>query len=308
MKYGIAFCCDDNYIIPACVTIESLLSNNRNIAKDIVFYTFSNSINEKSIEMMNSVITRYESRLQLLPIPNELKNLVDSIPIYVNHISSAAYYRLFLPYLLDSVSSCLYIDCDILVRGSILPIFKTVMDNVCVAAVKDDGSTYYAERINVETYCNSGVLMMNFDKIRATRTMEQFNKELNTIAKNNILLMGDQDIINLLYKDSMAILPDTYNYQRHLKKIRTLVKERTGYRNSVIVHYITKDKPWKPTHFFPYSSEYYSYLKKYLSKPKKIVFWAGKPFGVVIHTIEYCYYDILHLARKIKRKIKKKAI
>ena len=64
MKYGIAFCCDDNYIIPACVTIESLLSNNRNIAKDIVFYTFSNSINEKSIEMMNSVITRYQSRLQ----------------------------------------------------------------------------------------------------------------------------------------------------------------------------------------------------------------------------------------------------
>ena len=48
MRYNVAFCCDDNYVVPACITLESMLKNNKNIATDIVFYTFSDGLCEES--------------------------------------------------------------------------------------------------------------------------------------------------------------------------------------------------------------------------------------------------------------------
>ena len=74
---------------------------------------------------------------------------------------------------------------------------------------------------------------------------------------------------------------------------------RNAIKNAVIVHFITHDKAWNPTHFYPYTFEYYGYLKKYISKKDKLIYWISKPLGVILHSIEYMYYDVRRLKNKI---------
>lgn len=299
MCYNVVFCCDDNYVVPACITLESMLKSNMNISKDIVFYTFSDGLCEESKIRLRGIVDTYHSQLNFIDFPADFKNIIDNIPIYVNHITSAAYYRLFLPYVINEVDKCLYVDCDILVRGSVMPLFEMNTDGCCIMGAYDNAAEYYAKKIGVATYCNSGVLIMNFEEIRKRYPLDSFISLLSEALSNNVFLMGDQDIINLLFKDSLSMFPNEYNYQKHLNKIRTMLFHRESIRNAVIVHFITNDKAWNPTHFYPYTFEYYKYLKKYLSKKDKFLYWIGKPLGVVLHSIEYMYYD----ARRIKNKI-----
>ena len=47
-KMHIAFCCDDCYIMPASIMLESFMKNNRN--HQIIVHTFSDDLNNTSIE------------------------------------------------------------------------------------------------------------------------------------------------------------------------------------------------------------------------------------------------------------------
>ena len=50
----IAFCCDDGYIIPASITLESLLKNNRD--RRIIAHTFTDDLNETSIARLKDLL------------------------------------------------------------------------------------------------------------------------------------------------------------------------------------------------------------------------------------------------------------
>ena len=93
-------------------------------------------------------------------------------------------------------------------------------------------------------------------------------------------LLGDQDMINILYQDGIMIAPDRYNYQHviHKKYILTHMKEL---REAVIIHFITEDKPWKGSYLFPFSLEYYHYLRKHQDLLTNLKWWAQKPLGVI---------------------------
>lgn len=302
MSYNVAFCCDDNYVVPACIALESMLKNNINISKDMIFYTFSDRLCEESKIKLQKIVEAYNSQLHFVDFPADLISIINNIPIYVNHITSVSFYRLFLPYVINTVDICLYVDCDILVRGSVLPLFEMNTKDCCIMGAYDDSAEYYAKRLGVSTYCNTGVLLMNFKEIRKHYPLESFISLLSEALANNVFLMGDQDIINLLFKDSLSIFPNEYNYQKHLKKIKTMLFHRKSIKNAVIAHFITHDKAWNPTHFYPYTFEYYKYLKKYILKKDKLLYWMGKPLGVVLHSIEYMYYDVRRLKNKIIHK------
>lgn len=302
--YSVSFCCDDRYIAPACVAVESILKNCGNNAKEFVFYTFSNDLCESNIDKLKKLVESYKSTLEIVRISDDLMNdVMGSVQLNVKHISRATYFRLLLPFFLKQVETCLYIDCDILVRGDITPIFGLIREDKCICAVADDGSEYYAKQIGVKEYYNAGVLLMNFRAIRNLYTMEDFCKKIKSLLVERNLLMGDQDIVNLLYQDSLFRLSSKYNYQKHLKKLYSLTTGKKDLKDAVIVHYVTKDKPWQPSFFFPYVKEYYCYMKKYMTKKRRILYWIGKPYGFVKHTIEYCCLDILHYARIVKHKL-----
>jgi lipopolysaccharide biosynthesis glycosyltransferase len=61
------------------------------------------------------------------------------------HITLAAYARIFLSDILPaSWSKVLYLDCDLIVRRSLLELWSTELDGYAIAAVREPGNQHHS--------------------------------------------------------------------------------------------------------------------------------------------------------------------
>ena len=278
MKRHIAFCCDDNYLIPASIMLESLMRRNEDI--HFVAHTFADDLSEESIKQLRSLLEDGGSELVLDVLPEHAKELIQNAPT-LKHISIATYYRLFLPYVIDnSIRKVLYLDCDILVRRSVKGLFRKTDPNIVILGAADINEEDHASRIGVDVYVNTGVLTMDMAGIRELYTMESMAEEIAKIMSEPIkIVLGDQDIINLLFAGHIGKVSNIYNFQRLIHKAYCL-KNPLLVKKTVIAHFITGDKPWHNDYLMVYAREYYSYLRKYLTFPQRLAWWVQKPKGI----------------------------
>lgn len=279
MEKHIAFCCDDNYLIPACVMLESLLASNKGVR--FTAHTFSDDLSEDSLEKLRKVLSSGNSELVIHKLPEHTKELIADAPT-LKHISIATYYRLFLPYVIDSsVRKVLYLDCDILVRRSVKGLFRKTEEGTIIVGAPDINEEDHAARIGVDKYVNTGVLTMDMKGIRDNFTIESMLDAISDImGQPEKIVMGDQDIINLLFAGHIEEVDNIYNFQRLIHKAYCL-KNPALVKRTVIAHFITKDKPWHNDYLIVYAREYYAYLRKYLTPKQRIAWWLGKPRGVL---------------------------
>jgi len=274
----VAFCCDDAFIVPAKVMLESLLRSNRGVC--IIAHTFSDDLNEMNIRELGAMLEEYGGRLVTYQIPAIAFETINNAPT-LEHISVATYYRLLLPYVLgEDVKKILYLDCDILVRKEIKGYYDVALEGYVIAGVSDIYDDICKERLNLPEYVNAGILVMNIEKMRTQLSLLQMLEAMNRLMETVDLPFGDQDIINIFFPGQIRLLPKEFNYQYVVKK-KYVLKHMKEAKKAVIVHFITADKPWKDTYVFPYLREYYKYLRKYLSVRKKIRYWLLKPKGVI---------------------------
>ena len=279
MELHIAFCCDDNYLIPACIMLESLMDSNPDTS--FTAHTFQDDLSEASIQKFRDLLEERGSRLVVHALPDHALELVSQAPT-LKHISVATYYRLFLPYVIDpAVEDVLYLDCDILVRRSVRPLFSKSGRNTIIVGAPDINEEDHADRIGVDKYVNTGVLVMNMPGIRKMFTIESMLEAIAEIMKQpEKIVLGDQDIINLLFAGHIEEVPIIFNFQLLIHKAYCL--KRPGLmKRIVIAHFITGDKPWKNEYLVVFAREYYSYLRKYLNLKQRIAWWTGKPQGVI---------------------------
>lgn len=278
MDRHIAFCCDDNYLIPACIMLESLMKKNEDIR--FIAHTFTDDLSELSIRQLKNTLEAGGSELVLHALPEHAKELIQSAPT-LKHISIATYYRLFLPYVIEeSVRKVLYLDCDILVRRSVRGMFRKTDPHIVIVGASDINEEDHADRVGVDVYVNTGVLTMDMIGIRRMYTMESMTEQIADIMSQPIkIILGDQDIINLLFAGHIEKVSNIYNFQRLIHKAYCL-KHPSLVRKTAIAHFITGDKPWHNDYLMIYAGEYYSYLRKYLTVPQRLAWWAGKPKGV----------------------------
>ena len=213
-------------------------------------------------------------------LPEHAKELIQNAPT-LKHISIATYYRLFLPYVIDqSVRKVLYLDCDILVRRSVRGLFRKTKPETVIVGASDINEEDHADRVGVDVYVNTGVLTMDMIGIRKMYTMESMAEGIVKIMDQPMkILLGDQDIINMLFAGHIEKVSNIYNFQHLIHKAYCL-KHPSLVKKTVIAHFITGDKPWKNEYLMIYAGEYYSYLRKYLTVPQRLAWWAGKPKGV----------------------------
>lgn len=279
MERHISFCCDDNYLIPACIMLESLMKSNKGIR--FVAHTFTDDLSEKSIKKFESLLQEGGCELVLHKLPEHSRELISNAPTLA-HISIATYYRLFLPYVVDeSIKTVLYLDCDIMIRRSIEELFAERSPDTLIVGAPDINEEDHANRIGVDKYVNTGVLTMDFPGIRQMYTVESMLEEIsNIMGQPENIVMGDQDIINLLFKGHIEEVPIYYNFQLLIHKAYC-IKHPALMRRIAIAHFITGDKPWNNDYLIVFAREYYSYLRKYLTLKQRAAWWLGKPKGVV---------------------------
>lgn len=158
---------DTSYVKYCIVMLTSLFENNQNVSFHIHVITEDLS-NECRSQMVEFVENKYHQRVEFYYVDMDL---VKDCPRYAegSHISLAAYYRIFLGNLLPlKIHKVLYLDCDLVVVGSIEKLWNTDLKTFAVACVEDmwSGREEIYTRLHYpssDSYFNSGVLLVNLD-------------------------------------------------------------------------------------------------------------------------------------------------
>ena len=129
---NIVISCNDDYIVPARILIDSIAVHNRNVALWFVYHT----VTENNLGALNKQTNEYGWKFYPVKIKEHFRTIAAELPCHM-HFSEEMYYRLFLPWLLPDCERVLYLDCDILVRGSLSELYDFDLEDNYVGAAHD---------------------------------------------------------------------------------------------------------------------------------------------------------------------------
>ena len=271
----IVFATNDGYAPYAGVAIESIIAN-ASPRNDYRIYVLHTSISGKHVEMLESLTTDI-AVVQCVNVGEMIREIQTPLPL-IGHITQEAYYRILIPEIeaLKDFPYIVYLDSDIIVDSDIADIIPNGMGDNLIAAVRDYPMQRTEDRerlkrdydLNAEQYVNSGVLVINSFQWRQEETSKRCFEFLRDAASKKYVYM-DQDIINLVCKNRILYLDESWNYNWFFcfgdKETVALCKpftDRIG-GNFHVLHYTTALKPWY-TLEHPFSHYFWKYAGKSL--------------------------------------------
>lgn len=136
-------------------------------------------------------------------------------------------------------SKILYLDNDVICRLNPATFYNINMNDAEVAGVLDYyGSWLFKHNFLRRDYLNSGVLLLDLDKIRETKLFEKCRKRCTQTE----MFMPDQSSINKLAVKKL-IVPRKFNEQRKLHKDTVFQHFTTSFRFFPWLHTVSV-KPW----------------------------------------------------------------
>lgn len=251
---------DSNYIDKLITMLNSLADSN---SGDFDIYIAHSSLTP--CDFLTVIQNTDTCRITLHPIrisDNLFKNAH-----FTSRITKETYYRLLLfEYLPITVDRILYLDPDIIVLNSVEPLYNIDFKDKIFAAAGHTGGVvkkFNLMRLNMgkkSEYINAGVLMINVAAMRNCVDAESIFGFIG--SKGRLLFQADQDVINALFWDKTIYLDpcifncDEHTFQKYLLNLKWVQK------NSVIIHYDGKNKPWNDD----YSGSLGVFYKKYAGK------------------------------------------
>lgn len=304
---------DNNFVQHCCVTMTSVLKNNKNV----IFHIFTEGLTPNNERVLLEQVQRYNGELYFHLIDSEV---IKNFPMPAAgglHISIATYYRLFAEIVLPSnINRVIYMDCDMIVRSSFDELWNVEMDGYALGAVFQPDNEYRKkekERLMIEDgygYFNAGLLIMNLDywrKYNVTNRLFDFITKYKDRIKQH-----DQDTLNaVLYKETMAI-SYTWNYLPLFMEKKTLsFPSYVDYREKIYdpanIHFVSVPKPWDFGCTHPYRKEYYNYLEMTPFAGAKPIFVWKKFYTDVLKRrviLFIAYIDVLNLRKLFKHNTK----
>ncbi len=271
---------DDNFVQHCSIMLSSVLLNN----DGVVFWILS-----EGLTAINQMILKdeVESKGGIFNYIKVDSAIISRLPMPKNdnlsHISPATYYRLLVSEILPKhIDKAIYLDCDIIVRGSLKDLLETNIDNYAIGAVHQMWNEIEdASRLKYPVefgYFNAGVLLLNLKYWRENAISV---KLLNYLTSNyETILMHDQDALNAVLYNKAFTLPCKWNMLHYFffpdsRSIKgffngELINDYSEYKNQlkiyrrtpVVIHYVSKPKPWQKDCKHPFVKEYYNYAKK----------------------------------------------
>lgn len=273
---NIVISCNDDYIVPARILIDSIAVHNKNVALWFVYRT----VTENNLCALNKQANEYGWKFYAVKIKKHFRTIAAELPCHM-HFSEEMYYRLFLPWLLPDCDKALYLDCDILVRGSLSELYGFDLEDNFVGAAHDVNKEIRREsiaRLRLKgDYFNSGVQLLHLEHIRKKMSEEELLSRIDAISREFQMIYPDQDILNKLYEGKIKAIQKKYNYGA-ITSIMHKLKNPEELQNAVIVHFTSSNKPWKKEYCLFYLREYWSYLQKYMTEEQQNAYWQHKPY------------------------------
>lgn len=262
---NIAFCFDDNYVMPYLVCMVSILENNK--SEKISFYLITTGLKDENIKKFTKMADIYGQKVFVKIISSDLYN---ELP-YDKKYSYATYNRFMIPKVVD-VSKILYLDGDIIVRKNLSELWNTNLDDFACAVVEDQRADdiIIHNRLKIDsTYFNSGVQLMNLDYWRKNDIGKMLIQFLRDFPERCLYM--DQDAANAKLEGKLLFLDYKYNVQedwflppsRYLIHYSKWEKVFNAIKEPAIVHFCRELKPWYKECVHPYKSEFVQYASMY---------------------------------------------
>ncbi len=146
--------------------------------------------------------------------------------------------RLFADKVPKLPSKLLYLDTDVMCRADFSQLYDTDISEFEIAGVPDRYGKWFFGNILKHDYLNSGVLLMNMQKIKESKLFEQCRK----ICREKRMFMPDQSALNKTAK-KLNVHPK-YNEQGKIKSDTVFKHFTTFFKFFPYIHTVTV-KPWQ---------------------------------------------------------------
>ncbi|MBQ2271448.1 MAG: glycosyltransferase family 8 protein [Firmicutes bacterium] len=265
MKMNVLVTLDEGYLHPLTVMLRSLLDNNQ---CEIDVYVMNSSLRENHLERVRRGVELYcgtedTKRMQLIDVKVDRAMLKDA-PI-TDRYPQEMYYRIFAAkFLPEELDRVLYLDPDMVIINSLGGLYCMGLGDDWFAAASHVGPVL--EKINElrlqseepGPYINSGVMLMNLEELRKHQDIHQVFDYIEKMK--DALILPDQDVISALYGGKIREIDHyRYNMTERILRLQQLpgvaglqtlqgmdpVDVKWICKNSCVIHYIGKNKPWK---------------------------------------------------------------
>jgi len=252
---AVVFAFDERYVGPASVSVSSTLAH---LSPDVPIYILGIDLSEKTCSFFKALSSKH--KINIIQCGDILENLpsTDRFPLPT---WARIYFDKLLP---ETVKRILYLDSDILVRGTLQQLIDVDLDGFVLGACvdhrvhvhRDRGDSFWRAIHSIPNagYFNAGVLVIERDKWRELKCEER----IKSIAISNDIPLDffDQDAMNAVLWENWLPLPSrVWNYPG-----RTIGASRS---EAKIVHFLTEPKPWvAPSPVDDFQDEYFSVAKR----------------------------------------------
>lgn len=227
---------DDNYINQ---TINLILSITKNQNRPISFCCLSLHLSEKNVQLLLDLDFGVEVRVY------NFTYAVDT-----GHWPPNILLRVFSPWLLDEIAEkILYLDGDMICCGSLDELFEMNVPWIAMGneisgnILREDkkGKKRFGRDYPTQLYCNSGVVLLNIQSIRADYAFEHVFSECCRIC--SAYYCPDQDFLNIFFLDKITYFNGLrFNFQAY--ELKGSMFYKLALAECKLIHFSAL-KPWK---------------------------------------------------------------
>lgn len=265
-QLNIAWGVDKNFMFGAAISMTSVLIHNKDI--NIHFHLFTDYVDDDYQQKISMLAQQFSTNISIYVMDAEGLKVLPS----GNAWSHAMYFRFIaFEYLGEKVDSLLYIDADVICKGSLVELSHLNLDEHVAAVVRDVDDSPARDIEKNSDYFNSGVIYANLKKWKKQNFIGAAFDIL--LDKNQKLSFPDQDVLNILFLNKVIFLPRIYNAIYGIKK-ELKSKDISRYKeyitaDTILIHYIGVTKPWNSWANYP-SAQYF--VEAWKASP-----WANVP-------------------------------
>lgn len=254
----LALISDDNYVVPTTVALRSII-DSKATGRELEIHIIASGLSPDSKRQFLQFESN-EVKITLIERdPTVFKELHTFKDGSVCVASISALFKFVLPQLLPDHDKVLYLDGDLIVKKDLGEIYDLELGENYAAVVPDSGQIYYKHAYvrRVKKYFNSGVMLLNLKEMRKRQLAEILVRTKKELTDSNLM---DQNVFNVVFDGHIKYLPIKWNFMPvsleraaekwALKDINELFDTdyksvRDLFDNAAIIHYSSKDKPWK---------------------------------------------------------------
>lgn len=220
---ALAFCDPKGtYCRHAAVVMASIFENTSN--KVCVHIIHDDTLTNNNREKLEKITSTYRQTVNFINVENMFNsNKIDAQRL-ADMGARGMLFRLLIPDIIHE-EKIIYLDCDIVVTLDISELWQIPLKGRAVAVVRDTASINYIKgqrvswranqvwnllRVRPGEYFNSGVLLMNLDKIR-TRYNFAHAVEDFYLKYKKCITFADQDCLNYIFANDKILIDEKYN-------------------------------------------------------------------------------------------------